>query len=277
MMDTGYPSQKFTGKERDSESGLDYFGARYYGSSLGRFTSPDPAKLDIRHLLNPQKWNKYAYTINNPLRYFDPDGQEEVDIQLRAYIPQASVGPYRGDNRGPTTSQSVTSRTSITVRVETDPAKAQNPLIGTPVSRAGQTENLLTGAKATQTQGLPTAQVSRDGNGNVVANIQQNAANPLTTPQALTPGIRSDLTVTVPPNASSVSTAGTVSGSPAFELNVGRESGSDVNIPLQGASSNPVSFAAGLTENNSVLNFTVLPPPPPPQTKCSSGQRGCSQ
>jgi RHS repeat-associated protein len=37
----GLVNQKFTGKERDSESGLDYFGARYYGSALGRFTSPD--------------------------------------------------------------------------------------------------------------------------------------------------------------------------------------------------------------------------------------------
>lgn len=37
--------EKFTGKERDSESGLDYFGAKYYGSALGRFTSPDPNPL----------------------------------------------------------------------------------------------------------------------------------------------------------------------------------------------------------------------------------------
>jgi RHS repeat-associated protein len=35
--------QHFTGKERDTESGNDYFGARYYGSSMGRFMSPDPS------------------------------------------------------------------------------------------------------------------------------------------------------------------------------------------------------------------------------------------
>jgi len=63
--------QRFTGKERDSESGLDYFGARYYGSALGRFSSPDPIG---GHYTDPQTLNKYAYVRNNPLRYVDPDG-----------------------------------------------------------------------------------------------------------------------------------------------------------------------------------------------------------
>jgi RHS repeat-associated protein len=64
----------FTGKERDAESGLDYFGARYYGSSMGRFMSPDPAGLSAVKLANPQTWNWYAYVQNNPLRYTDPTG-----------------------------------------------------------------------------------------------------------------------------------------------------------------------------------------------------------
>lgn len=74
---------RFTGKERDAESGLDYFGARYYGSALGRWTSPDwsdkaepvpYAKLD-----NPQSLNLYAYVGNNPLSSFDPDGHYDVN------------------------------------------------------------------------------------------------------------------------------------------------------------------------------------------------------
>jgi RHS repeat-associated protein len=68
-----------TGKERDAESGLDYFGARYYGSALGRFTSADP-KLIPDEFDNPQSWNKYAYTGNNPLRYTDPDGKDWRDV-----------------------------------------------------------------------------------------------------------------------------------------------------------------------------------------------------
>jgi RHS repeat-associated protein len=67
-------NQKFTGKERDAESGLDYFGARYYGSALGRFTSPDKPLLD-QFPENPQSWNLYAYGRNNPLNGTDPSGE----------------------------------------------------------------------------------------------------------------------------------------------------------------------------------------------------------
>jgi RHS repeat-associated protein len=66
-------NQKFTGKERDSESGLDWFEARYFGSALGRFTSPDPENSNAM-ASDPQSWNMYAYARNNPLAYSDPTG-----------------------------------------------------------------------------------------------------------------------------------------------------------------------------------------------------------
>lgn len=66
---------KFTGKERDAESGLDYFGIRSYSSSLGRFVSPDSIANDWE-LANPQTWNRYTYARNNPLIYIDPNGAE---------------------------------------------------------------------------------------------------------------------------------------------------------------------------------------------------------
>jgi RHS repeat-associated protein len=69
----------FTGKERDSESGNDYFGARYYASSMGRWTSPDPSGLLLANPANPQALNLYSYVGNNPLRFFDPDGLDGVD------------------------------------------------------------------------------------------------------------------------------------------------------------------------------------------------------
>jgi len=68
------PNQKFTGKERDAENGLDYFGARYYSGAQGRFTSPDPVFASAAHLTDPQMWNAYAYVRNNPLRLTDPTG-----------------------------------------------------------------------------------------------------------------------------------------------------------------------------------------------------------
>jgi RHS repeat-associated protein len=64
----------FTGKERDWETGLDYFGARYFSGAQGRFTSVDPSMLSTV-LANPQSWNRYTYALNNPLRYVDPNGE----------------------------------------------------------------------------------------------------------------------------------------------------------------------------------------------------------
>ena len=68
----------FTGKERDIESGLDYFGARYYGSNMGRWMSPDwadkPEAVPYSTLGNPQSLNLYGYVLNNPMSNADPDG-----------------------------------------------------------------------------------------------------------------------------------------------------------------------------------------------------------
>jgi RHS repeat-associated protein len=73
-----FNASRFTGKERDTESGNDYFGARYYASTMGRFMSPDwSAKAEpvpYAKLDNPQTLNLYAYVGNNPLSRFDPDG-----------------------------------------------------------------------------------------------------------------------------------------------------------------------------------------------------------
>jgi RHS repeat-associated protein len=73
--------QKFTSKERDIETGLDYFGARYYSSVQGRFTSVDPENAGAA-LWHPQSWNGYAYSLNNPLRFIDPDGLRWAQIAV---------------------------------------------------------------------------------------------------------------------------------------------------------------------------------------------------
>jgi RHS repeat-associated protein len=70
-----------TGKERDAETGLDYFGFRYYSGAQGRWTSPDKPFID-QHPGNPQSWNLYAYVQNNPLNRIDPFGLKS-SAQLR--------------------------------------------------------------------------------------------------------------------------------------------------------------------------------------------------
>ena len=65
---------KFTGKERDSETGKDNFGARYYGSSMGRFMTPDPSGIDLADWRDPQQLNLYSYVRNNPVMLTDPYG-----------------------------------------------------------------------------------------------------------------------------------------------------------------------------------------------------------
>jgi len=130
--------QKFTRKERDNETGLDYFGARYYGSTQGRFTSADPAFIKSKHLANPQDLNRYAYVANNPLAFFDPDGLEKVRIIIQTFIPDQTVKApspgivsptmggrtFEGDGRG--VGEPGTYRTRQVIEIETDRSKNDN-------------------------------------------------------------------------------------------------------------------------------------------------------
>lgn len=99
--------QKFTGKIRDGESGLDYFGERYYSSLHGRFTSPDKPFAD-QDIVEPQSWNLYSYVRNNPLKYIDDFGDkityaspelEAISNAIRAESPtyDEALKGFEGD------------------------------------------------------------------------------------------------------------------------------------------------------------------------------------
>jgi RHS repeat-associated protein len=80
--------QQFTLKERDIETGLDYFLARNYSSTQGRFVNADAPFAD-QSARDPQSWNLYTYVRNNPLRFIDPDGRKmDGDIleKLKNYL-----------------------------------------------------------------------------------------------------------------------------------------------------------------------------------------------
>ena len=74
----GRDPHRFASQERDAESGMDYFGARYYASRTGRFTTVDPLMNTSAALTDPQRWNRYTYSLNNPFRFVDPDGRDPV-------------------------------------------------------------------------------------------------------------------------------------------------------------------------------------------------------
>ena len=104
--------QKFTGKERDAETGLDYFGARYLSGAQGRFTGTDAPFAD-QHPRDPQSWALYTYVRNNPLGRIDPTGQAQCQpgasndpcapnsqpITEPLAIPQASKSPTSAKER----------------------------------------------------------------------------------------------------------------------------------------------------------------------------------
>ncbi len=103
---------KFTGKERDSESGLDDFGARYYSSSLGRFMSADwsaiPVPVPYANLTNPQTLNLYAIARDNPTSFPDLDGHNLFEALRAAAMEAFGVdvencegGSCSGQKQGP--------------------------------------------------------------------------------------------------------------------------------------------------------------------------------
>ncbi len=70
-------NRRFVGKERDAETGLNYFGARYMATTAGRFLAVDPVRavdgfsgeINASIIANPQRLNTYAYSLNNPYKY----------------------------------------------------------------------------------------------------------------------------------------------------------------------------------------------------------------
>ena len=74
-------THRFTGHERDLQTGYDYMHYRFYGSTLGRFLKPDSV---VANAADPQSWNLYAYVRNNPILLNDPSGHL-VGIAYRSY------------------------------------------------------------------------------------------------------------------------------------------------------------------------------------------------
>jgi RHS repeat-associated protein len=88
-------TRQFAGKERDAETGLDYFGARHHMSGIGRFTSVDPVMNVEAALTDPQRWNRFSYARSNPFVFIDPDGR---DITTPLTFQQTAFAQQMGAN-----------------------------------------------------------------------------------------------------------------------------------------------------------------------------------
>ena len=154
---------KFTGKERDAESGLDYFGARYDASStMGRFMTPDPlpwahwqngSRAERRRFLefisNPQNFNMYSYVRNNPTTLTDPDGMD-------VYVVVYTTGNSQGDEELKRAAQ--TKKDQITSSKGFDPKKDTVILAG--VKTKADFQNVLNSAAKIADQFGKTTNVS---------------------------------------------------------------------------------------------------------------------
>lgn len=124
---------KFTGKERDTESGLDYFGARYYASSTGRWTSPDwsktPEGVPYADLSNPQSLNLYAYVDNNPLSRTDTDGHIEDLGDFFDFLDQAAISGNRiaDKKKNNSAQQNAANKATVTVKKDVYSNKSIHP------------------------------------------------------------------------------------------------------------------------------------------------------
>ena len=134
----------FTGKERDSESGLDNFEARYDSSQFGRFMSPDPIFFQVSMLADPQQWNEYAYVRNNPLSLVDPtgeaieltcqdtdpdkcEGERQKELQALKDAVGKQAGAYLYENKVTTTDANGNSTTNYYVGVYTNGPNGNGP------------------------------------------------------------------------------------------------------------------------------------------------------
>lgn len=273
---------KFTGKENTdtaasgNAAGLDYFGARYMSSAQGRLTSPDPKAFFARTITNPQKWNKYAYTLNNPLALVDPDGKEEVTV--RAFIPERNfkfppvIGPtWRGDGRS-FDANSSSYRVQGQITIETDPSIRANPIVRAQGTTSGSAVDWWgLGSSQDATKVNLSAVGSRDANGNPTVSVSVSGSDPLA-PGA--PPAAATLTIGLPTSGSSITVGGTITPYPAWEIYATPQGGTPTTV-LTVPTSPQTNSPAALFLGQSQTIFAQKPLPPPPDDCKKTGT--CSQ
>ena len=267
----------FTGKERDTESGNDYFGARYYASTMGRYLSPDwsknPQGVPYADFTNPQTLNLYSYVKNNPLSAFDDDGHATIEVK---YNPLAA-----GSNH---------SFIVITDRDGTQTVFRAGPSIGA----GGKWITPATGGSASQT-GTPTSSQSDSSNSSSPGAGQTAQGNPYgqlfaqqESPTDPNGDNMSTISGSVLVMKDDLPASGYIQALQQFDTGLNQ-----ANIPYNPLSTNSNAYVTNALQSIGVappiehpwapgagtnLNVTPAPPPPPPPPPPPCSVAGaCSQ
>jgi RHS repeat-associated protein len=193
-------TSRYTGKERDAESGLDYFGARYYGSSMGRFMSPDwsktPEGVPYADLTNPQSLNLYSYVKNNPLSKVDPDGHC-CDFLDKAIGLVVTTGNYLNPATRIATGVIVFQTTMqvndannalYTASQNTLLDAAKNPMNYTPAQIAEAGKEMQDASNQIQQTAVPLVQAMKAVVGGIESLVPYSSANATSAEKAITKG-----------------------------------------------------------------------------------------
>ena len=137
------PNYKFEGKERDTETNNDDFGARYYSSRFGRWLSADwsaiPVPVPYANLTNPQTLNLYAMVSDNPETFADLDGHD----------PEQQTSGGTGSTTGQPCAQPTSPQcTAASPQQQSQPPQYQNPQNGAEATLANRTYNETGGLRA---------------------------------------------------------------------------------------------------------------------------------
>ena len=183
---------KFTGKERDAETELDDFGARYYESSLGRFMTPDwdakPTAVPYASYGDPQTLNLYSYVENGPLNRVDADGHAPTRY-LSTDTTDSESGPYGCDAASPVTGGCSTSQVEVDAGMENakiealgGQANTGKPRVETSQQQSGTTQNTDSAPQAVTNAPAQDNMVFAKGGGGQRKGERNHAAKPDGTP-----------------------------------------------------------------------------------------------
>jgi RHS repeat-associated protein len=245
---TSSNSHRFTGHERDRETGLDYMLARYYASNQARFLSVDPISGKAS---DPQSWNRYDYALNNPLKYLDPDGREELVFTYTTRIDDDSIWGLAGGTK-----------TSLSIRIETDPKiSGDQPTLSVEGHAVSSSMMIPGGDGASMWIGTASGDTLKAGatrdpeTGNVIVSMEGNESLTMGTGDGAVkvgPGITFSASFVVTPE-------GTVSGTvehdamPTHELVMTDSSGNDTLLYHRPRAKGPLAPLALLPPGRTLL------------------------